>query len=143
MKFRNTGMSLIELLTVMAVVALLSAVAVATYSSYSLRANRTEARTVILKTQAAEEKYFLQNDVYTSDFIDAPPVGLGITGSATTVNGYYTITLTAGSTGAIGTSFLVTATAANGQTRDIAACHVLTIDDQGNRFPADSTGCWK
>ena len=143
MRKAHQGMSLIELMTVVAIVALLGALAVSTYTQYSIRANRTEARTAILRIQTAEEKSYLQNSTYTTDFTSAPPTGLGVMGSATTSNGFYTITLAAGATGTIATSFLVTATATAGQTRDVAACQTFTIDDQGARTPADSTGCWK
>ncbi len=142
MKHSHNGMTLIELLTTVAVVAILSAIAVNSYSNYSLRANRSEGRSAIMRIQAAEEKYFLQNNTYTTDFTDAPPTGLG-QGSATTANGYYTITVTANTGGTIATSYLVTATAAAGQVRDAAACQTFSIDDQGNKLPVDSTGCWR
>ena len=57
--------------------------------------------------------------------------------------GYYTLGATAGSTGSIATSWKVTATATGNQTSDLAICRTLSIDDQGVRSPADSSGCWK
>jgi type IV pilus assembly protein PilE len=131
------------LLTVLTIVAILGSLAVGAYGRYSQRANRTDGTAALLRIQVAEEKFFLGNNSYTTDFTSAPPTGLGILPSATTTNGRYTITLAAGASGSIATSYLATATATGGQLQDSAACQVFTIDDRGNRTPADSTGCWK
>lgn len=137
------GITLVELLTVLTIVAILGSLAVGAYGRYSLRANRTEGSSALLRIQVAEEKFYLNNNTYTLDFTSAPPTGLGTQGAATTQNGRYTITLAAGTSGSIATSYQATATATGGQTQDVATCQVLTIDDKGNRTPADSSGCWK
>jgi type IV pilus assembly protein PilE len=137
----SRGMSLIELLTVVGIVAILGVIAVGSYRSYGLRTNRTEGQSALLKIQVGEEKFFLQNNSYTQDLADPSPNGLGVGNSST--NGYYTLTVGPGAPGTIATSFLATATAAGTQTNDLAACQVFTIDDQGQRTPADATGCWK
>lgn len=140
------GITLVELLTVMTIVAILGSLAVGAYGRYSLRASRTEGTSALLRIQVGEEKFYLNNNSYTTDFISAPsasPPGLGVLGAATTQNGRYTITLAAGTTGAIATSYLATATATGGQAQDDPNCLVLTIDDKGARTPADTTGCWK
>lgn len=139
---RSRGFTLIEAMITVAIVAILATIAVSSYRSYILRANRTEARSAILRIQVAQEKFFLQNNTYTTNFTDAPPDGLGL-GSATTANGYYELEVTAGSTGSIATSFIATATAAGTQERDTAACRVFTIDDTGARTPAADSDCWK
>ena len=139
---RAAGVTLIELLTVIVVVAILATIAVASYRSYLIRANRSEGRNQLLRVEAAEEKYFVQNDTYTVDIIDPPPAGLGF-GSATTPSGFYTLAVAPGATGTIATSYQATATAQAGQTQDSATCQVFSITDQGQRTPADSTGCWK
>src|ERR1041385_1494678 len=59
---RMRGMTLVELLTVMVVLAVLASVSVSSYRRYMIRANRTDATTSLLRTQVAEEKYFLQNN---------------------------------------------------------------------------------
>lgn len=128
-------MSLVELLTVMALVAILSTIAVASYRRYTLRANRTEATTALLRIQAAEEKFFLQNNAYTANLTAAPPAGLGFPG--TTLNGYYNLTLVA-----TDNTYTATATAAGGQASD-TSCPIFTVDDQGVRGPAATAAtCW-
>lgn len=133
------GMTLIELMTVIVVVAILSSIAVSSYRGYLVRTNRTEARMALLRLQAAQEKFFLQNNRYadTAELATAPPGGLGI--PTTTPSGFYTISIENYSA----TTYRAVATAAAGQTADKTACRVLKIDQSGARVPADSSGCWK
>jgi type IV pilus assembly protein PilE len=81
---RNRGVTLVELLMVIVIIAILSSIAVPTYRSYVLRAQRTEATATLLRVQAAQEKFFAQNNIYAADLAAAPPAGLrsegGITG---------------------------------------------------------------
>ena len=137
----SRGMSLIELLTVVGIVAILGVLAVGSYRNYGLRTNRAEGQTALLRIQVAQETFFLQNNTYTLDLVDAPPNGLGIGNTST--NNYYKLTVVPGATGTIATSFVATATAAGTQTADLPACQVYTIDDQGQRQPNDASGCWK
>jgi type IV pilus assembly protein PilE len=138
---RTRGVTLIELLVVLAIVAILSSLAVASYRRYVLRANRTDATSALLRIQVGEEKYFLQNNTYTINATATPPTGLGV--ASPTPNGFYNITVTAGSTGSIATSFSATAAATSTQTQD-TSCLTLTIDDQGLRNSAPSTtDCWR
>ena len=141
MSRRTYGFPLIELLVTLAVVAILSSIAITSYRSYTLRANRIDGETMLLKIQVAEEKFFLQNNTYTTAVATAPPNGLGLL--ATTTSGFYNLTVVAGSTANIATSYAATATATGTQTKDKAACLTLTINDQGQRTPTDTSGCWR
>lgn len=141
MSRKNAGFTLIELMISVVVLAILGSLAMASYRSSVLRSNRTDASTTVLRVAVAEEKYFLQNSQYTADLASAAPTGLGI--GATTPLGYYTLAVTAGSTGSLATSWKVTASATGAQLKDIAACQTLSIDDQGVRSPNDASGCWK
>jgi type IV pilus assembly protein PilE len=144
-KFRLTGgFTLIELMVVVAVVAILSSIAVSTYRAYILRTNRTEARMALLATQVAQEKYYLQNNQYAPDIatvMAAPPAGLGINLGAggVTLGGNYTISFAA----VAANTYTLQAVAKGTQTKDTAACLTFTINEQGLRTPADSTGCWR
>ncbi len=137
------GMTLIELMVVVAVVAILSTIAIGSYRQYVLRANRTDATSALLRIQVGEEKYFLQNNAYTTNVTALPPTGLGV--SSPTPNGFYTVAVAGdpNSTGNIATSFLATATAVAPQTAD-TSCLTLTITDQGQRSSTPSTtACWR
>ena len=133
------GLTLIELMTVIVIVAILGGIATSSYRSYLLRTNRTEARMALLRVQAAQEKFFLQNRKYADDdeLEIAPPNGLGV--PATTVPGsFYTISIGDHSD----TTYTATATAINGQTADRTDCHVLTINELGERTPV-AGDCWR
>src|SRR5213082_3014150 len=140
---RMRGMTLIELMVVVAIVAILASLAVGSYRRYVLRANRTDATSALLRIQVGEEKYFLQNNAYTINATAQPPTGLGV--ASPTPNGFYTITVgpDPNSTNNIATSFLATAAAQGTQTQD-TSCLTLTITDQGQRSSAPSTtACWR
>lgn len=137
MKPKSAGMTLIELMIVVAIVALLAAIAVPSYRQYVLRANRTEATTALLQLAAAQEKFYLQNNTYAGNALidDAPPAGLGL--SATTAGGRYTVAITAANAAA----FSATATAAGAQAAD-TTCATFTITQAGART-ATSANCWQ
>lgn len=142
---RGRGFSLIELMVVIAVVAILSTVAVSSYRSYVLRTNRTEGRMALLAIQTAQEKFFLQNNAYAQNLATvraAPPGGLGInniTAAGVTLGGNYTVSFQA----VTPNTYTLQAVATGPQTRDTAACLTFTVNEQGLRTPADSTGCWR
>ncbi len=127
---RSRGVTLLELMAVVLIVGILGTIAVNSYRGYLLRTNRTEARMALLQVQANQEKFFLQNNRYAdtaelSLATTANPPGLGV--PATTPSSYYTITLARPTT----TTYMATATAINGQTKDAAACQTLTINEGG------------
>ena len=138
------GFTLIELMVVISVVAILTTIAVSAYRTYVRRTTRTEARMALLAIQVAQEKFFLQNNQYAQSLataIAAPPAGLGIqlTAGGQTLGGHYTVSFTA----ATANTYTVQAVAIGTQTADTAACRTFRIDDQGVRFPLDSSGCWR
>jgi type IV pilus assembly protein PilE len=135
MQYRMRGMSLIELMVVVAIVALLATIAVPSYRQFLLRSHRAEAKSALLNLAAAQEKFYLQNNTYTTDLTTAPPAGLGLT--PTTVNGHFTVAIAAGANAA---GFTATATAAGGQAQD-THCATFTINQAGART-ATSVDCW-
>jgi type IV pilus assembly protein PilE len=145
MRSRQAGVTLIELMTVVVVLGILTSIAVPSYRNYLIRTNRTDAKSTLLQVQAAEEKYFLQYNKYTTKVTDAPPDGLGMPG--TTANGYYTITVEDRKVGTtvVGFTAKATPTSAGGQSSD-SKCGTFTLDDTGKRS-VSTTGnealCWK
>lgn len=138
---RMRGVTLLELMAVVVIIGILGTVAVNSYRGYLLRTNRTEARMALLQVQAAQEKFFLQNNRYATNAElsiapTASPPGLGV--PATTPSAYYTIALD----NVTATTYRANATAINGQLKDAAECQVLRINETGNREPAGG-GCWR
>ena len=53
----NKGLTLIELLIVIAIIGILAAVAVPTYTGYMVRARRADAKTILEQVRAAQEMW--------------------------------------------------------------------------------------
>ncbi|MBX3694204.1 MAG: type IV pilin protein [Steroidobacteraceae bacterium] len=142
MRSRQHGVTLMELLTVIVVLGILASIAVPSYRNYLIRAQRTEATTALLNLQAAQEKFYLQNNAYTDNVTDAPPAGLGLL--ATTERGFYAIDV---ELGADGQSYEATATpvAGAGQADD-SKCTGFSVTDAGKRGATGPGGleqCWR
>jgi type IV pilus assembly protein PilE len=140
MKPTTRGFTLIELVITVAVLALIAALAVPSYRQYVLRSHRVEATTALMQLAAAQEKFYLQNDTYTTN-LGAPPTGLGLSADAAkwlTESGWYEIAVTA----ADDESYSATATikAGGGQDAD-TACTSFTVTSTGARSATQSK-CW-
>ena len=61
---RNSGVTLIELMIVVAIVAILAAIAYPTYRQYTIRANRTEAKVALMQVAQGLEKCFTRYHQY-------------------------------------------------------------------------------
>jgi len=131
---RMRGMTLVELLTVVAVLAIISSIAVSSYRRYLVRTNRTEATGALLRVQVAQEKYFLQNNTYTNNLAN-----LGL--AATTPSGYYALSISP----ANATTFTAKAEPQGKQASSDTDCQTLSIDDRGQRnsTPKPASLCWK
>ncbi len=143
MRSTQNGVTLIELLTVIVIVAILASIAVPSYRNYLIRAQRTEATTALLNLQAAQEKFYLQNNAYTDQVAAAPPAGLGL--MAVTERGFYSITVPV--LGAGGQSYTASAApvAGAGQADD-SKCTGFSLTDTGVRGatgPSGAAYCWR
>lgn len=143
---RQRGVTLLELMTVVMIIGILASIAIPTYRSYLLRAQRTDATAALLRVAAAQEKFYLQNNRYATQAQMGlgPPAGLGIQG---TERGYYTLAIANVDTSL---DFTVTATptAVGPQSKD-NPCATFTIDQQGTRGATNSAAatnteiCWR
>jgi len=138
MRHATRGMTLIELLAVIIILGILTTIAVPSYRAYLIRSQRTEARTSLLQVQAAQEKFYLQNNAYTNNM-----TALGV--PATSDTGLYTIAVP--TLGAAGQSYTATATPVTGgsQAAD-TKCTQLSVTDTGVRGATGSGGvaqCWR
>lgn len=137
------GVTLMELMIVVVVVGILAAVAVPSYRSYLIRAQRTEAKSSLLQLQTAQEKFYLQNNVYTSNLTAASPAGLGL--PAVTETGKYNLSVAGLGAGAQTYTATAAPRAGGGQTDD-TKCANFTLTDRsvrGNSGSATVQECWK
>jgi len=139
MKTNNKGMTLVELMVVVAIVGTLTAIGYPAYTSYTAVAKRADAISALSTISLRLEEYYLNNDGYTSATVS------GLYGSATSEKDLYDLSIS----GADGTglpdnfSYLLTATPKSPHTD--SDCGNLTLNSLGVKgssagVPAD---CWK
>ena len=129
------GVTLIEMVIVVAILMLVAALVYPNYADRALRAKRVDAKSALLSAAAEQEKYFLRNNEFATSLDQ-----LGIT---ETDNNYYELTLTRDTP----TTFEITATAQGAQAND-TTCESFTINQIGQRTAtgdaADSSKkCWQ
>ena len=129
-KARQRGITLIELMIVVAIIAIIGAIAYPSYQDHVKSAKRAEGQAALLRVVDLQEKFFLQNNRFATDIAD-----LAI--SATTENGSYTLSIANGTNG----SFDANATPAVAD----AECGVLTITETGAKEASGTAAdqdCW-
>jgi type IV pilus assembly protein PilE len=147
----SRGMTLIELMVVVAIAAILFAIAIPSYMTYVRQSRRTEAKTAILDLAGREERYLSTNPAaYTSI-----PGNLGYTGfgAANPVgSGYYFLTVCSPAAVACAPnpppapsySIMATPVATRTQAND-AQCTSFSVDSTGQQFATGSQTtayCW-
>jgi type IV pilus assembly protein PilE len=143
-KRSTRGFTLIELMMVVAVVGVLAAIAYPSYQEQVRKGKRAEGRGALLKGAQMQERYYTTNNAY-SDAATFPTL-FGLATSASVYSGdgtaannnaasAYTITLAAGTTGAVATSFVLTATPNFMDTK----CGALTLSNTGLKGVAGYT----
>ena len=131
-------MTLLELMAVVMVIGVLGMIAIPSYRQYVMRAQRTEAKTALMRLQVNQERFYLQNRIYSND-----PVALGFAGN-NTERGTYALTINSAN---LAQGYTATAAPRAGGAYDMtndAQCATFTIDAQGVRG-ATGTGsatCW-
>ncbi|ABM02160.1 pilus assembly protein [Psychromonas ingrahamii 37] len=128
------GFTLVELLVVIAIIGILAGIAYPTYKSYTLHANRSDAKNELQKAQLVQSSWHILNPDYSMVSAD---VGLPDN------HNYYTFTIiSAGST-----TYAMKAVAKAGtmQANDKAECTTLVINQDNAHYDASDTNndqCW-
>jgi type IV pilus assembly protein PilE len=126
------GFTLIECAVVCAMVAILASVAVPSYRSQQLRAQRLDAIEALSRLQNAQEQHRNTHGVYATD-LQALRSMLNVS-----QQGHYTVALSAQS----GESYRATANAAGAQTQD-SRCLAITLDVKlGFAQTGPTPDCW-
>lgn len=136
----NQGVTLIELMVVVVVVAILASIAVPSYRSYVIRAQRTDATAALLRARTAQEKFFLQNNRFMTDDDFA---GLGLNVSE---HRFYDVDRADGDGVNPALGYVLTATPMAGGAQAVdTTCASFTINESAERGsdPGDETKCWK
>lgn len=125
------GMTLVELMIVLAILTVVVAMAIPSYNQYVVRSNRSEAIEALFAAAACQERIFVRTLTYDADSCES-----------TTNNGFYSIVVT--TTDSDG-SFTVTAQPLGSQTKD--GCGSLALTNTGSKTAAGQSGdfakkCW-
>jgi type IV pilus assembly protein PilE len=145
MKNRYRGFTLVELLVVVAIIGILAAIAIPSYTDYVRKAARADARSAVLDLAQNEERYFTNNASYLGLALDVDakdvPVGWkNLVGGDTAASAKYKITVVAGDTKSLTTSFLITAAPVNSFSDPV--CGSLTLTSAGVKNSGGGTSCW-
>lgn len=133
MIMNNKGFSLIELMIVLAIIGVLGAIAYPSYDDYMKKSRRSDAKIGLQRMADRQERFYLQNNTYTTD-----PANVGGTG---TKENYYVLSVDSADIN----GFDLTATAvpggpqANDTTTNDGVCTVLQLTAAGAKTPVD---CW-
>ena len=126
------GITLLELMVVVAIIAVLTAIAIPNYREFSARAKRSEAKALLLEIATHQERFYLNANRYGS------LSELGYADPLVTATGSYTVIIPANGVDDF------TATAAYNHTdSELSRCTTFTLDGRGRKTSTGSIGnCW-
>jgi len=145
LKQTNAGMTLLELMIVVAIVGILSAVAIPSYRAYVLRANRADAKRALVTLAADLERCFTRNNTYKDGGTTAPTAPcLAATSLPDASSGTYSIEVD--TAGINDNSFALRAVPIRGQVAD-TKCGTFMLNDTNSRTVSGSSSstpqeCW-
>ena len=140
------GVTLIELLIVVAIVALISSIAYPSYMRYVIKAKRTVAQSALLQVADRQQQFFMDNKRYAADLTNlgfpADPWVLDDDGKSTVagdVDAVYSLSLA----NVAATTYTVNAAPLNGQRSRDTYCGILNLNQAGVKGKTGaSDDCW-
>ena len=132
----NSGMTMVELMTVMAIIALLTVIALPSYQSYQARGLRSQGQQFLMDLAQAQEQYFLEQKQYATDINPVATTGMLTRSIPATVSAQYTLTQPFAVVNAAGAppTFLLVLTPVAGATIANAGDGALLINSLGQRW---------
>lgn len=134
MRKKMQGITLMELMIVVVIVGILAIVAYPNYRDFAARAKRNEAKAALLQIATNQERFYLNNNVYTTDMTQ---LGFAQAGNFVTESNSYTINVD----NADANNYSATATYRNADAES-GKCLTFNIDGRGQRTSAPYGDCW-
>ena len=138
---RQEGLTLVELMVVVAVMAIIAAVAYPLYTNQTQKARRADAKVALESIAMAQERFYTINGSYAAT-LSSLQVATSIQGGASD-KGYYTIAAPVVTDS--GQQFTVTATASStgAQSSDAGNCTTFSINHLGQKAATGTaSNCW-
>jgi type IV pilus assembly protein PilE len=140
--YRIRGLTLIEIMVVVAIIGILASIALSMYQDNVLKSRRRTAQSCLAEQAQFMERYYTTN---TGNPLSYTGASLPTSACLTDLASYYSISLTTQQAQA----FTLTATALGSQTGD-TTCTNLTLDQSATRgsyyylanVQTTSSGCW-
>lgn len=141
MRTKQAGLTLVELMVVVAVMAIIASIAYPLFTSQVQKSRRADAKVALEAVAMAQERYYTVAGEYANT-LSTLQVSTAIQ-AGTSDQGYYDLAVS--HPDGDNQKFLVTATAASGgkQASD-ADCNQFSLNQLGERTATDggSTNCW-
>jgi type IV pilus assembly protein PilE len=143
---RQFGVTLIELMVVVAIIAIISAFAYPSYQRYVVKAKRTVAQNTLLQIADRQQQFFMDNKRFTADLTDlgfpADPHVVDDDGNSTVAGdsqAVYSLSLS----NVTATTWTITAAPLHGQLTRDTYCGSLTITHAGTKGKTGASDkCW-
>ena len=128
------GFTLVELMVVVVIVGILAAISYPSYRQYIARAKRVEAQSPLLQIATNQERFYLQNNTYTTDMTK---LGFKTSTGVVSDSGAYKVSVDSASPN----NFVAKAVY---QLTDSEAskCAWFQIDGRGVKTSGPSDNCW-
>ena len=128
------GITLTELLIVIVMIGILAAIGYPNYREFAARAKRNEAKAALLQIATNQERFYLQNNTYTTDMT---ALGFPVANNFVTDTESYMINVTA----ADANNFTAEAVYQKADS-EADKCATFQLDGRGTKNSAPLADCW-